>query len=80
MTALIYPPSKVNLLIGDKANDLAQFKNLPHLSYPIIEDFDTFSNVLLVLKDEMDRRISMKNTEDLTNFQLLSAWLTNSTR
>lgn len=71
MTALIYPPSKVNLLIGDKANDLAQFKNLPHLSYPIIEDFDTFLKVLLVLKDEMDRRISMKSTEEFNQLPII---------
>lgn len=70
-TALTYPPSKVNLLVGDKANDLAQFKNLPHLSYPIIEDFDTFLNVLLILKDEMDRRISMKNTEGFNQLPII---------
>lgn len=71
MTALMYPPSKVNFLIGDKANDLAQFKDLPHLSYPLIEDFDTFLNVLLVLKEEMDRRLGMKNTEEFSRLPII---------
>lgn len=70
-TVLMYPPSKVNLLIGDKANDLAQFKDLPHLSYPLIEDFDTFLNALLVLKEEMNRRIGMKNTEGFSQLPII---------
>lgn len=62
MSLLRYPPWEVNLLIGDMAHDLSQFVELPHLSYPLIEDFDTLLKILLVLKDEMDRRISLKNT------------------
>lgn len=71
MMVLMYPPQKVNLLIGDKANDLSQFTDLPHLSCPLIEDFDTFLKVLLVLKDEMNRRISMKNTVEFNQFPVI---------
>ena len=60
----LYSPQKVNLIIGDYVNDLSQFKDLPHLSYPIIEDFDTLLCVLLMLKDEMKRRTKLKNTEE----------------
>lgn len=56
-----YTPDKVNLLIGDRANELTQFRDLPHLSCPLIEDFDTLLKVMLLLKEEMDRRITMKN-------------------
>lgn len=66
-----YPPQKVNLLIGDKANDLSQFADLKHLSYPLIGDFDTFLSVLLLLKEEMDRRISMKTTAEFNQFPII---------
>lgn len=60
--AMKYAPTKLCLLIGDKANDLSQFADIPQLSCPIIEDFTTFLGVLSILKDEMDRRISAKHT------------------
>lgn len=66
-----HSPQKVSLLIGDKANDLSQFKDLPHLSYPLIEDFDTLLYVLLVLKDEMTRRINMKNTDEFSKLPII---------
>lgn len=60
----IYPPKKVNLLIGDGASDLQQFSGLPHLSYPVINDGDSFFGVVLILKEEMERRIGMKHTNE----------------
>ena len=67
----MYSSQEVNLLIGDKANDLAQFTNLPHLSCPPIEDFHTFLSVLLLLKEEMKRRIKVKNTEEFAHFPVI---------
>lgn len=57
-----YRPSQVNLLIEDKAADLSQFRGVPHLSHPLIEDFDTFLKVMMLLKEEMEKRIAMKNS------------------
>lgn len=46
----MYPPEKVNLLIGDGASDLQYFSGLPHLSYPVINDSECFFSVILILK------------------------------
>lgn len=59
-----YPPSKINLLIGDGASDLQQFSGLPHLSYPVITEGETFFSVVFALKEEMERRIGMKGTDE----------------
>lgn len=60
----MYLPEKVNLLIGDGASDLQQFSGLPHLSYPLINDNECFFGVVLILKEEMERRINMKHTDE----------------
>lgn len=60
----MYPPEKVNLLIGDGASDLQYFSGLPHLSYPVINDSECFFSVILILKEEMERRIDMKQTDE----------------
>lgn len=61
-----YSPSKVNLLICDRAGDLLQFSGFPHLSYPVIQDFDAFLYSMLKLKTEMERRIQLKGTRGFT--------------
>jgi DNA segregation ATPase FtsK/SpoIIIE-like protein len=58
-----YSPEEVNLLICDLAGDLLQFDGFPHLSYPIIQDFDTFLHVILEVRDKMEQRIKMKGTK-----------------
>lgn len=63
----VYTPKKVNILIGDGASDLQQFSGLPHLSYPVINDCETFFSVIFILKEEMERRISMKHTDEFTH-------------
>lgn len=63
---LKYAPSKVNLLICDMAGDLLQFNGFPHLSYPVIQDFDTFLYSMQRLKAEMERRIHLKGTKGFT--------------
>jgi len=51
----------VNLLILDiGAYDLKIFKEVPHLSHPIVEDPETGLYVMMALKAEMERRISIK--------------------
>jgi len=54
-------PNKVKLLICDKASEFEQFDEIPHLSYPIITDSNTFLKVMLRLKRELDRRLGIKN-------------------
>jgi len=61
-----YSPQKINLIICDKTDDLLRFANVPHLAHPIIDDFDTFLKVMLVLKEEMERRIKMKQSKMFT--------------
>lgn len=63
---LRYPPSKINLLICDMAGDLLQFNGFPHLSYPVVQDFDKFLYCMLKLKAEMERRIQLKGTRGFT--------------
>lgn len=60
----MYSPEKVNLLIGDGASDLQQFSGLPHLSYPVINDGESFFSVVLILKEEMERRIEIKQKNE----------------
>lgn len=56
VSLLQYPSKYINILIADRGSDLAVFKNAPHLSCPIIRDPETLENVLLILKEEMERR------------------------
>lgn len=58
---MFYTPQKLKLLVADGAEDLNQFADLPHLSHPLIKDFETFFTVMLILKDEMERRLCIKN-------------------
>lgn len=60
-------PNKVKLLISDKASEFKEFAQVPHLSNPIITDSNTFLKVMLKLKDELDRRLSMKNSKEFTH-------------
>lgn len=62
--AAAYSPEKLNILIGDRASDLLQFSRLPHLVHPIVEECDTFFKTMLILRQEMNRRISIKRTEE----------------
>lgn len=67
----IYTPEKVNILIADGASDLQQFSGLPHLSYPVINDCETFFSVIFILKEEMERRISMKQTDEFRQLPII---------
>ncbi len=57
-------PNKAKLLICDKASEFEQFAEIPHLSYPIITDSNNFLKVMLKLKDELLRRLSIKNSPE----------------
>lgn len=54
---LLYSPKKVNLILADGGYMLSLFKDLPHLSHPIINDYKTLAYVLFLLEEEMTRRI-----------------------
>ena len=69
--ASVYSPQRVNLIVGDYANDLTPFKNLPHLSHPLINDFDTFLGALQVLKDEMERRTKLEGTIEFGKLSII---------
>ncbi len=66
-----YSPNKVNILICDKAGDLLPFAELPHLSCPIIQDFEVFLNIMLLMRAEMERRISMKHLEEFSRLPII---------
>lgn len=66
-----YSPNKVNLLICDKAGDLLPFAELPHLLCPIIQDFEVFLNIMLLMRAEMERRISMKHREEFSHLPVI---------
>ena len=66
-----YSTRNLSLLICDRASDLLQFADTPHLAYPIIEDFDTFLNVMLLLEQEMERRIPLKNTYEFSKLPFI---------
>lgn len=68
LNLLYHQPDRVNLIVGDRANDLSLFCDVPHLSYPLITDFDTLLKVVLMLKAEMERRIAMKNEAKFGRF------------
>lgn len=56
-------PSEVNLLLIDVgAGNLIGFEGIPHLSCPVVRDYDTACNTLTALKAEMERRIKFEHT------------------
>ena len=62
LTSLLfyYSPSKLNLVVCDLADELMEFNNFPQLSCPVIGDIKQFQGVMVMLRDEMERRIQMK--------------------
>ena len=56
VSLLQYPSKYINIIMADRGNGLDAFENSAHLSYPIIHDPETLENVLLLLKDEMEKR------------------------
>jgi hypothetical protein len=68
------PPSKVRLLIFDfGVTYLTQFKNVPHLLMPIINDMSEGVNAIITLKRVMEyyRGIYIENPEDRSMFNNL---------
>ncbi len=63
-----YSPHEIKLLICDRVDDLDMFAGIPHLAYPIIKDSETFLKVIRKVKDELERRILLKQN---TEFNLL---------
>lgn len=59
-----YFPDNVNLVISDPAGELLIFNGFPHLSCPVITDFDKFYIAVLQLHNEMQRRISLKASDE----------------
>lgn len=54
-------PRNVNFVLIDVgANDLIPFDRLPHLSCPVVRDREAACEVLLFLKKEMERRITLQ--------------------
>lgn len=60
---LLHRPREVNLLLCDYYAEFSAWAGIPHLSYPIIDDGETFANIILILKDEMDRRLELRRTD-----------------
>lgn len=65
-----YTPDKVNLLIAGRNAELDSFRGLPHLSYPLIYTPETLAYAILLLKEEMERRIVLER-EDKDSFSNL---------
>ncbi len=59
-----YTPDDVNIIVSDPVGDLLIFNGFPHLSCPIITDFEKFYIALLQLYEEMKRRIDLKESEE----------------
>lgn len=57
-----YAPDKINLVLGDMAGDLSLFNGLPHLSCPVITNYNDFFEAMSQLKTELERRIQLKGT------------------
>ena len=55
-----YSNLDVNLLIADRGAELSMFGDLPHLSYPIIHTPNKLATVMMLLKDEMERRTDLE--------------------
>jgi len=64
-------PSKVNLIVFDGASNLTQFDGIPHLSYPIIQDPEIGFKVMLALKEELEHRIRIKNTDEFQKLPII---------
>ena len=64
-------PSDVNLIVFDGASNLTQFDGLPHLSHPVIQDPVTGLGVILALRKELERRISIKNTKEFCKLPVI---------
>lgn len=55
-----YSNVDVKLLIADRGAGLSMFADLPHLSYPIIHTPNKLATVIMLLKDEMERRTDLE--------------------
>ena len=58
-----YSVQKINIIIADIGNGLSDFKDLPHLSCSIIRDPEILANTILLLQDEIKRRIQLEDTD-----------------
>lgn len=57
-------PDQVNFILFDVgAEDLTMFGNIPHLSAPIIKDVETAIKNMTVIKEEMERRIPLRESD-----------------
>ena len=59
-----YFPDYINIVLPDPSGDLSLFNGLPHLSCPVITDFEQFYMALLQLHAEMMRRNKLKHTDE----------------
>lgn len=64
VSLLQYSPEYINLIICDQTVGLSKFSDLPHLSCPVVQDNDTFIKVIMLLKEEMERRILIEGTDE----------------
>lgn len=73
LTSIVWScsPEDVNLIIFDGASDLTQFDGLPHLSCPVMQDNDAGFNAIIQLYKEMERRLSIKNTEECSHLPII---------
>lgn len=65
-----YSNLDVSLLIADRGAGLSMFADLPHLSYPIIHTPNKLATVIMLLKDEMERRTDLE-LSDQDRFEAL---------
>ena len=55
-------PNRVNLLLFDtESTGLEVFNGVPHLSYPVIQDEKTATDIILALREEMNRRYQVRH-------------------
>lgn len=58
------PVSELNFLLFDIGGDsLDPFAGIPHLSHPIVKDYDTATYVVNYLFEEMDKRLKIKEPD-----------------
>jgi len=67
-----YSPDQVQLVIADHKRELTQFQGLPHLWRDIVTTNSEFQHLLLDLQDELERRKSIVDLADRTQFPLLA--------
>lgn len=65
-----YPSIDINFLIADKGASLSAFEDLPQCSCPVIHNPNEFTNAILLLEKEMNRRTEME-LSDKQNFERL---------